>query len=470
MVAGWESHKDVNALWHRSSIVYGVTLVGRSFLHASDLHLGVPSKINDGSRGLRDEDTAQIADEIWSAFDNLTQLAIKERVLFVVLAGDIYNDADQQDKLQGKFRDALEKLGEHGIQVFIIHGNHDPLGDDTRLRRRLPNNVKVFRKNDPEEFLGAQDAEEKIMVAGVSFGSKQVPENLAVRFNNFSQGDAKWRVGVLHTSLEGVEGHGDYAPCNEEDLRNAPVGYWALGHVHLRSDRNQIGPGRWWAYSGNLQGMHFKPSECHPKGALLVKVSKQGFEAPEFRALDTLRFKSLEVSVEGAESVEACYQLVSDEIATAGESSEGRRLVARIMLTGRVQFYKRLFEAVDSGDFLDQLRSEFGSVWNKVIVADVTARLGPPIDPVKLREGDDLLATALRKLDGYRDGELISSFRELLKPEHYKELARVGIEDGDPEVAHDMTVQSAFGARIRELVERFLIEEIRNDDEEIVTK
>lgn len=447
-----------------------MTLVGRSFLHASDLHLGVPSKIDDGSRGLSVDDTAQIADEIWRAFYNLVQLAIRENVLFVVLAGDIYNDAEKQDKLQGKFRDELEKLEKHGIPVFIIHGNHDPLGDDTRLRRSLPNNVKVFQKNNPEEFFGAEDGEEKIMVAGVSFGSKRVPENLAVRFNDLSRGDAKWRVGVLHTSLAGAEGHGDYAPCSVDDLRDAPVGYWALGHVHLRSDRNQLGPGRWWAYSGNLQGMHFKPSECHPKGALLVKVSKQGFEAPEFRALDTLRFKSLDVSVESAESIEACYQLVSDAIADAKESCEGRRMIVRIVLTGRVHFYKRLFQNIDTGEFLELLSSDFGSEWGEVIVADVAARIGPPIDPVKLREGDDLLATALRKLDGYQDGELISRFKELLKLELYTELAKVEIEDGDPEIDHDVTVQSAYGARIRDLVERFLIEEIRNDDEEIVTR
>lgn len=447
-----------------------MTLVGRSFLHASDLHLGVPSKIDDGSRGLSVDDTAQIADEIWRAFYNLVQLAIRENVLFVVLAGDIYNDAEKQDKLQGKFRDELEKLEKHGIPVFIIHGNHDPLGDDTRLRRSLPNNVKVFQKNNPEEFIGAEDGEEKIMVAGVSFGSKRVPENLAARFNDLARGDAKWRVGVLHTSLAGAEGHGDYAPCSVDDLRNAPVGYWALGHVHLRSDRNQLGPGRWWAYSGNLQGMHFKPSECHPKGALLVKVSKQGFEAPEFRALDTLRFKSLDVSVESAESLEACYQLVSDAIADAKESCEGRRVIVRIVLTGRVHFYKRLFQNIDTGEFLELLSSDFGSEWGEVIVADVAARIGPPIDPVKLREGDDLLATALRKLDGYQDGELISRLKELLKLELYTELAKVGIEDGDPEIDHDVTVQSAYGARIRDLVERFLIEEIRNDDEEIATR
>jgi DNA repair exonuclease SbcCD nuclease subunit len=432
--------------------------------------LGVPSKIEDGSRGLSDNDTAQIAEEIWRAFANLIQLAINEKVLFVVLAGDVYNDADQQDKLQGRFRAGLQELGKHKIQVFIIHGNHDPLGDDTRLRRSLPSNVTVFRKNDPEEFVGAEDGDEKIMVAGVSFGSKRVPENLAVRFNKLSRRDAKWRVGVLHTSLQGVEGHGDYAPCDENDLRNAPVGYWALGHVHLRSDRNQLEPGRWWAYSGNLQGMHFKPSECHPKGALLVKVSKQGFEAPEFRALDTVRFKSLDVSVESAETFEACYQLVSGEIAAAEELCEGRRLIVRVTLTGRVHFYKRLSKDVDNQEFLKKLRSDFGSEWGEVILADVKDRIRPPIDRDKLRDGDDLLATALRRLDGYQDVELVTSFKEILKAEDYNKLAEVGDEDGDHEVDGDVKVQSAYGAHIRDLVERFLIEAIRDDNEETVTR
>lgn len=436
-----------------------MTLVGRSFLHASDLHLGSPAKIKEGSSGLRDEDTAQIAKEIWGAFDNLIQLAIKENVLFVVLAGDIYNDADQQKKLQGRFRSGLDTLGKREIPVFIIHGNHDPLGDDTRLRQSLPDKVKVFRKNDPEEFLGAEDGDEKIMVAGVSFGSQHVPENLAIRFNKLPREHAKWRVGVLHTSLVGAEGHGVYAPCSVDDLRNAPVGYWALGHVHLRNDRNEFEPGRWWAYSGNLQGMHFKPAECHPKGALLVKLSKQGFEAPEFRALDTLRFKALEVSVEDAVDVEASYSCVREAVTDAKESCDGRRMVTRIVLTGRTQFHKRLSLEVDSGNFLKRLLDDDSPKLGEVIIASVASRLGPRIDPLKMRDGDDLLATALKKLDGCSDKELVTSFRELLKPDVYSNLVERHADDPD------VSVQSVYGAKIRELVERYLIEEIHPDEE-----
>jgi hypothetical protein len=216
--------------------------------------------------------------------------------------------------------------------------------------------------------------------------------------------------------------------------------------------------------------MHFKPSECHPKGALLVKVSKQGFEAPEFRALDTVRFKSLDVSVESAETFEACYQLVSGEIAAAEELCEGRRLIVRVTLTGRVHFYKRLSKDVDNQEFLKKLRSDFGSEWGEVILADVKDRIRPPIDRDKLRDGDDLLATALRRLDGYQDVELVTSFKEILKAEDYNKLAEVGDEDGDHEVDGDVKVQSAYGAHIRDLVERFLIEAIRDDNEETVTR
>jgi hypothetical protein len=119
---------------------------------------------------------------------------------------------------------------------------------------------------------------------------------------------------------------------------------------------------------------------------------------------------------------------------------------------------------------LKKLRSDFGSEWGEVILADVKDRIRPPIDRDKLRDGDDLLATALRRLDGYQDVELVTSFKEILKAEDYNKLAEVGDEDGDHEVDGDVKVQSAYGAHIRDLVERFLIEAIRDDNEETVTR
>ena len=39
-------------------------------------------------------------------------------------------------------------------------------------------------------------------------------------------------VGLLHTSLDGLEGHSRYAPCTVNQLRSRGYQYWALGHIH----------------------------------------------------------------------------------------------------------------------------------------------------------------------------------------------------------------------------------------------
>jgi DNA repair exonuclease SbcCD nuclease subunit len=41
-------------------------------------------------------------------------------------------------------------------------------------------------------------------------------------------------IGLLHTSLDGREGHASYAPCSLADLRSKGYDYWALGHIHQR--------------------------------------------------------------------------------------------------------------------------------------------------------------------------------------------------------------------------------------------
>ena len=71
-----------------------MSLIGRSFLHASDLHLGFPlGELKDCDQ-LSDNDLKLIVKEMQGAFDNLIQVAIDNNVLFVVLAGDIYHDLD----------------------------------------------------------------------------------------------------------------------------------------------------------------------------------------------------------------------------------------------------------------------------------------------------------------------------------------------------------------------------------------
>ena len=92
------------------------------FLHAADIHLDSPLK---GLEEYQDAPLEQIRQAVRRAFDNLVQLAIDEKVAFVLLAGDFY-DGDWKDYNTGiYFVNRMGKLGAAGIPVFMVSGNHD---------------------------------------------------------------------------------------------------------------------------------------------------------------------------------------------------------------------------------------------------------------------------------------------------------------------------------------------------------
>jgi DNA repair protein SbcD/Mre11 len=391
-----------------------MSLIGRSFLHASDLHLGSPLGALVDCEKLETEDLENLVKEMWQAFDNLIDTAIERQVLFVVLAGDVYDNLQAQEGLQARFREGLQRLEKNGIDVYMIHGNHDPLRDKQINRRPLPGNVHVFQSDKPHEFVAAESEEGKVFVSGISFASAVVEENLASQFKDLPVEHARWRIGVLHTSMAGSTEHSPYAPCSVEDLRRAPVGYWALGHIHLRSDANSLGTDRWWAYPGNLQGRNFKPSECHPKGVLLITLNKNGFDKPEFIECDTVRFINLGVDVASIDDLNECYEIMHEAVRIEADKNIGHRIVVRIDLLGRSSLSKEIRIKCDSGELLRNFCEDFESELQETIVAGITCQVKPRIDLSHIRTGDSLLATTLRQLDEMSDEEVISKAKELV--------------------------------------------------------
>jgi len=92
------------------------------FLHAADLHLDSPL------RGLEADPFAPaelIRGATRRALGRLVDLAIDEKVDFLLIAGDIY-DGDWPDFGTGLFFAAqMRRLTQAGIPVFAIRGNHD---------------------------------------------------------------------------------------------------------------------------------------------------------------------------------------------------------------------------------------------------------------------------------------------------------------------------------------------------------
>ncbi len=259
-----------------------------SFLHAADLHLDSPL------RGLEaDAPAERIRGATRQALVNLVDLALAERVAFVLLAGDLY-DGDWQDYPTGHFLvGQLARLTHAGIAVYAISGNHDA---QSVLTRQLPWPERAMMFDTD----GAHSVEVPgldVVIHGQGFAHQAVTDNLALAYPPPVPG--KLNIGLLHTAAEDTN-HGRYAPCTAEQLAAHGYDYWALGHVHLRGELG--GHPNWIVFPGNLQGRHI--NEEGEKGATLVRV-RAGRLYPEHRTLDVVRWSRIFVDLAGAEGPEA---------------------------------------------------------------------------------------------------------------------------------------------------------------------
>lgn len=320
------------------------------FLHAADVHLDSPLR---GLEQYQDAPVAALRGATRKALEGLVRLAIAERVDFVVLAGDLY-DGDWPDYNTGLFFvNRMRELEEAGIPVFLIRGNHDA---ESRITSQLtlPANVHSFSTEKPET-----KTLDKLRVAlhGQGFAKQAENRNLAATYplrlaNHFN-------IGLLHTSLDGREGHASYAPCQLSDLISRDYDYWALGHVHQRESVHATNHPR-VEFPGNIQGRHAR--ETGAKGCLLVQVDNRQQVTTEFRSLDVLRWELIPVNGADADSASDLLSAIREAVSEKQEEAEGRMLAARLVISCGDAI--RRLVAADIAQFRADLCGQFGdAVW-----------------------------------------------------------------------------------------------------------
>ncbi len=298
------------------------------FIHAADIHLDSPL------RGLSRYESApaeSIRDACRRAFENLVDIAIEEKVAFVLLAGDLY-DGDWKDYSTGIFlNQQIGRLRQRNILVFAVTGNHDAAN---RMTKALdsPANMKILSARKAETVKLDDLA---VAIHGRSFGTQHVDENLAVTFNKAEIG--MFNIGLLHTSLNGREGHAVYAPCTVNDLRSKGYQYWALGHVH---QQEFVSEDPWIVFPGCIQGRHIR--ESGSKGCVLVTVEDNAIYEVEKIPLDVLRWVQCSVDITDAVEIREVLERIRKAIEKEQASGEGRPIAMRIRLEGATRISDEL--------------------------------------------------------------------------------------------------------------------------------
>jgi len=404
---------------------YGERMTTARFLHAADLHLGSPLKsLGD----VVSEDVRQrVLARAKAALNNLVATARREKVDFVVLAGDVYDQAERDPAAERRFLLALRDLDAAGIPVFIAHGNHDPLVEGMNMAA-LPESVVVFPAGQITSHTVTMSNGAEVVVAGVSYGSTKEPSDLVPLFSGLS---GRTVVGVLHTNVGGNSQHGNYAPSTVEGLSDAPVHYWALGHIHDQMI-NQT-PRGWWAYPGNLQGRHAKTTECGPKGVLIVEVTDDGqVLKPRPVTCAEVRFERVTVDVSDVSSAAEVNDAVNDALADVLATADGAMVMARVELTGATELdvlwsNSRSNSHTSWPGLVEELCAEAAGVLGGGAVTKVVSSCIPRIDLDAERERNTLLGIVLRDLD-----------QRALEPDASHELI---------DAARDILVQEIGGAR-----------------------
>ncbi|UJF31535.1 metallophosphoesterase family protein [Paenibacillus hexagrammi] len=314
------------------------------FLHAADLHLDSPFKgMNQIPATVRE----RVRESTFEALSLLVNLAIQERVDFIVISGDVYDLADRSLRAQIRFQKALRHLAEEGIPAYIVHGNHDP-EDGRAAKLQWPAAVHFFACDRVETAEVVKPGRGVIAhIHGISYATAAVTENLAQRFR--AKAEDICQIGLLHTNVDGDASHDNYAPCSKSDLLAAGMHYWALGHVHTREVLNESPA---IVYPGNLQGRSIR--ETGPRGCYIVDIQEDGRAELTFHALDQVRWFRESLSVAGMQTEQELKDRLGELLERVRAEADGRDAVVRIVLEGRGPVHGLLRR----GRALDELTAE----------------------------------------------------------------------------------------------------------------
>lgn len=359
------------------------------FVHAADLHLDSPLA---GLSKYEGAPVEQIRGATRRALENLVKLCLAEGAELLVIAGDLY-DGDWRDYSTGLFfHKQMAALRAGNVRVVWIRGNHDAASKLT-AHLQLPGNVRELSHKKPESFV-LDDL--GIAVHGQSFETRDVSHDLSRRYPEPKRD--LFNIGLLHTALEGREGHASYAPCKLSALVDLGYDYFALGHVHARE---VLSDEPWVVFPGNLQGRHAR--ETGAKGATLVTVEDQRVRSVEHRPLDVVRWHLAEADVSSERSLDGVLERVRESLNRAVVASEGRLSAIRVRIHGASLAHEQLVSRVERvSEEVRALALDLpGEAWLEKLELATASRS----TRVQLREREDAIGEMLRGFRGIADDE-----------------------------------------------------------------
>ncbi|MFW6264530.1 MAG: metallophosphoesterase family protein [Bacillota bacterium] len=344
------------------------------FIHTADFHLG--STLNYGGKS-PDNLCQYFDDAIFASFIKMVDFAIDEEVQLILLSGDLYDRESRSVRANVFFNEQCQRLAKHGINVYLIAGNHDPLNKNRQLFD-LPDNVYLFDCNSPEVKEVYLNDELIAAVSGCSYSKRAESRKMHQDYQSIP---GVWNIALLHTQLESA--NNNYVPVNLNGLLEIEdINYWALGHIHkneiLYKDINRA-----VAYPGIPQGRDM--GENGVKGFYLVELIPDMAPDIKFIPVSSIIYQQIEIPIDSLKDgnitdlqnliTDISQELLNNEFYLDIQGDPGiDGYVVEWVLIGRGTTYDLLKEQEDEiiPHLIEQLRQELLDftpfIWTKSII------------------------------------------------------------------------------------------------------
>ena len=243
------------------------------FSHIADTHLGL---VQYGSNE-REED-------VYDVFNQAIDISIKDKVDFVIFAGDIFHEPNPSGRAIIQMANGLKKLKKNKIDSFFVLGEHD----QSRIRGTpVP---YIYHNLDFSKYIGdgVPILYKGVMLAGLDKRRKSEIGDYEKIFLNLDQSaenefkETKHKILVLHQGIAEFHKYADDAQSTDLPKNFT---YYAMGHLHdkdIKEFNHLKGP---IAYPGSTELTTSEGIKDVKKGFFEVDIS--GDEAiPKWIELD----------------------------------------------------------------------------------------------------------------------------------------------------------------------------------------
>lgn len=228
------------------------------FLHSSDWQMGMKA-LQAG------EKAKEVRAKRFETATRVAELAKSEKVDFVVLAGDLFEDHNVDESVVRRTVAVLESFAP--IPVFVLPGNHDPLVPggiwERQSWQRIGAHVTLLKNAEEVQF------RDDVVLYPAPLSQKQSTIDPTVSMPSRVAGDERIRIGIAHGSLDILAKPGNF-PITPTRAEDAGLDYLALGDWHGFVQHGRA------VYPGTLEQTSF--DEKDPGNIVVVEITDTGVE------------------------------------------------------------------------------------------------------------------------------------------------------------------------------------------------